>query len=75
MRNMSGIIRLSLRRSEDLISCSSCKCLFHISCYNQSELTVLEDSSSSYKCIRCVHALNICKPITDFYWFIFIIYA
>jgi hypothetical protein len=63
-------LELSDYLSEDLISCSTCKCLFHISCYNQSELTVLEDSSSSYKCIRCVHALNIGKPITDFHCFI-----
>ncbi len=59
-------LELSDYFSEDLISCSICKCLFHLSCYNQTELTVLKDSIS-YKCVRCAYALNIGKSINDFH--------
>ena len=51
---------------EDLISCSTCKCLFHKSCYDQYELY----ENSSYKCIRCLYALNYNKSINDYKCFI-----
>jgi len=51
---------------EDLISCSTCKCFFHKSCYNQF---VLFDNSS-YKCIRCVCALQLNQNISDLKCFI-----
>ena len=55
--------------SEDLISCSTCKCLFHFSCYNQCQITETKDVCS-YKCTRCVYALEINKPINTFQCFI-----
>ena len=55
--------------SEDLISCSTCKCFFHYSCYNQSELTIVGETSS-YKCVRCVYALKKEKSINEFHCFI-----
>ena len=55
--------------SEDLISCSTCKCLFHISCYEQYELSTLKDKTS-YRCIRCAYALKMNKNINDFHCFI-----
>ena len=51
---------------EDLISCSTCKCLFHKSCYEQYELY----GNSTYKCIRCSHALRKDKSINDYNCFI-----
>ena len=51
---------------EDLISCSTCKCLFHKSCYDQFELY----DNSTYKCIRCIYALKLNKSINDFKCFI-----
>ena len=51
---------------EDLISCSTCKCLFHKSCYDQFEIY----ENSSYKCIRCAYALQINKSIDDYNCFI-----
>ena len=51
---------------EDLISCSTCKCLFHKSCYSQYELY----ENSSYKCIRCLYALKLGKSINDYKCFI-----
>ena len=56
---------------EDLISCSTCKCFFHKSCYEQYELcqsSFIE--ASSYKCKRCAHALKLNKPIEDYKCFI-----
>ena len=50
---------------EDLISCSTCKCLFHKSCYNQYDLY-----ETSYKCIRCSSALKSNKSINDYKCFI-----
>ena len=55
--------------SEDLVSCSTCKCLFHYSCYNQSELTILGENFS-YKCVRCIYALKKGKSINEFHCFI-----
>ena len=51
---------------EDLISCSTCKCLFHKSCYEQYELY----GNSTYKCIRCSYALRNDKSINDYNCFI-----
>ena len=51
---------------EDLISCSTCKCFFHKSCYDQYEIY----DNSSYKCIRCYYALKFNKPINDMHCFI-----
>ena len=51
---------------EDLISCSTCKCLFHKSCYDQYEI----HDKSSYKCIRCFYALQLNKSINEFQCFI-----
>ena len=56
---------------EDLISCSSCKCIFHKSCYDQYQLYNSPISEiSSYKCQRCFYALNLNKSIYDFRCFI-----
>ena len=51
---------------EDLISCSTCKCLFHKTCYEQYDLY----ENSSYKCIRCALALKLNKSINDYKCFI-----
>ena len=51
---------------EDLISCSTCKCLFHKSCYEQYEFY----GNSIYKCIRCSYALRNDKSINDYNCFI-----
>ena len=56
---------------EDLISCSTCKCIFHKSCYDQYQLYNSPISEiSSYKCQRCFYALNLNKSIYDFRCFI-----
>ena len=52
--------------TEDLISCSTCKCLFHKSCYDQLELS----ENSLYKCIRCAYAVKLNKMINEFNCFI-----
>ena len=52
--------------SENLISCSICKCYFHISCYNQWEISNIKEKPS-YKCIRCAYALKINKNINDYH--------
>ena len=52
--------------SEDLISCSICKCFFHISCYNQWEISIIKEKAS-YACIRCAYALKINKNINDYH--------
>ena len=51
---------------EDLISCSTCKCLFHKSCNDQFELY----ENSSYKCIRCLYALKLKQSINNYKCFI-----
>ena len=51
---------------EDLLSCSSCKCLFHKSCYDQFELY----ENSTFKCIRCCYALKENKSIKEYKCFI-----
>ena len=51
---------------EDLLSCSTCKCFFHKSCYDQFELY----ENSTYKCIRCSYALKENKSINDYKCFI-----
>ena len=51
---------------EELISCSTCKCLFHKSCNSQFEL----DENSSIKCIRCFFSLKTNKSINDYKCFI-----
>ena len=55
--------------SKELVSCSNCKCLFHYSCYNQCEISILNEKII-YNCIRCIHAIKINKNINDFYCFI-----
>ena len=55
--------------TEDLISCSTCKCLFHYSCHNQCEITKDKDTSS-YKCVRCAYVLKLNMPINSFHCFI-----
>lgn len=56
---------------EDLISCSTCKCIFHKSCYDQYQLYNSPTSEvSSYKCQRCVYALNLNKSIYEYRCFI-----
>ena len=56
---------------EDLISCSTCKCKFHKSCYDQYQIYNSPISEiSSYKCQRCFYALNLNKSINDFRCFI-----
>ena len=52
--------------SEELISCSICKCFFHISCYNQWEISIIKEKAS-YTCIRCAYALKINKNINDYH--------
>ena len=51
---------------EDLLSCSTCKCLFHKSCYNEYEIV----DNSTYKCIRCIYALKENKSINEYKCFI-----
>ena len=51
---------------EDLLSCSTCKCLFHKSCYDEYEIV----ENSSYKCIRCIYALKENKSINEYKCFI-----
>ena len=56
---------------EDLISCSTCKCIFNKSCYDQYQLYNSPiNEISSYKCQRCFYALNLNKSIYDFRCFI-----
>ena len=56
---------------EDLISCSTCKCFFHKSCYEQNEIYSSSSfETSSYKCKRCSYALKFNKPIEDYKCFI-----
>ena len=56
---------------EDLISCSTCECFFHKSCYEQYELCQSSFvEASSYKCKRCFYALKNNKPIEDYKCFI-----
>ena len=51
---------------EDLLSCSTCKCLFHKSCYDEYEIV----DNSTYKCIRCIYALKENKSINEYKCFI-----
>ena len=56
---------------ETLISCSSCNCFFHKSCFNQyEEITSSEEEVKYYRCIRCTHAINLNKEINEFKCFI-----
>ena len=56
---------------EDLLSCSTCKCLFHKSCYDQYEMYPSSNNeTSSFKCIRCSYALNYNKSIYEYKCFI-----
>ena len=56
---------------KDLISCSTCKCLFHKLCYDQYEINPSSiDETSKYKCMRCSHALKLNKPINEIKCFI-----
>ena len=50
-------LEISTFSREDLISCSICKCLFHLSCYTQLESYKYKENSS-YICIRCSHTLK-----------------
>ena len=59
-------LRFSDFSEEDLLLCSTCKCLFHKSCYDQFELY----ENSSYKCIRCSFALKENKSINEYKCFI-----
>ena len=58
-------LEISNSLSEELISCAICKCFFHISCYNQWEISIIKEKTS-YKCIRCIYALKINKNINDY---------
>ena len=51
---------------EDLLSCSTCKCLFHKSCYDEYEIV----DNSTYKCIRCIYALKENKSLNEYKCFI-----
>ena len=51
---------------EDLLSCSTCKCLFHKSCNDEYQIV----DNSSYKCIRCIYALKENKSINEYKCFI-----
>ena len=62
-------LEISLFSSEDLISCSICKCIFHLSCYTQCEISKLKEKIS-YSCIRCSHDIKLNKNINNFYCFI-----
>ena len=56
---------------ETLISCSTCNCFFHKSCFNQyEEITSSDEEVKYYRCIRCTHALNLNKNINEFKCFI-----
>ena len=56
---------------ETLISCSTCNCFFHKSCFNQYEgVTSSDEEVKYYRCIRCTHALNLNKNINEFKCFI-----
>lgn len=56
---------------ETLISCSLCNCFFHKSCFNQyEEITSSDEEVKYYRCIRCIHALNLNKEINEFKCFI-----
>ena len=57
--------------TEDLISCSICKCLFHKSCFSQyEEVTSSPDLIQEYRCIRCSHAIKLNKDPHEFKCFI-----
>lgn len=62
-------LQFSDSSTEDLISCSTCKCLFHYSCNNQCEISN-DKEASSYKCVRCAYALKLNLPINSFHCFI-----
>ena len=62
-------LQFSDSSKEDLISCSSCKCLFHYNCHNQCEISN-DKETSSYKCVRCAYALKLNVPINSFHCFI-----
>ena len=56
---------------ETLISCSTCNCFFHKSCFNQyEEITSSDEEIKNYRCIRCTHAINMNKEINEFKCFI-----
>jgi len=56
---------------ETLISCSTCNCFFHKSCFNQyEEITSSDEEVKYYRCIRCTHALKLNKNINEFKCFI-----
>ena len=67
-------LELSDCSNETLISCSNCDCFFHKSCYSQYEeittSTTEDDEIHSYKCIRCIKAIESDKSIYDFKCFI-----
>ena len=66
-------LELSDCSKETLISCSNCDCFFHKSCYDQyEEITSSIDDyeMNSYKCIRCIKAIELNKSIYDFKCFI-----
>ena len=62
-------LQFSDSSTEDLISCSTCKCFFHYNCHNQCEISN-DKETSSYKCVRCAYALKLNKPINSFNCFI-----
>ena len=59
-------LQFSDMSKEELISCSICKCLFHKSCFDKYEFS----QEFSYRCIRCIYAVKLNKPINDFKCFI-----
>ena len=59
-------LKFSHPSKEELISCNTCKCLFHKSCFDKYE----SYDNAFYRCIRCIHATKLNKSVNDFKCFI-----
>ena len=59
-------LKFSHPSKEELISCITCKCLFHKSCFDKYE----SYDNSSYRCIRCIYVEKLNKSVNDFKCFI-----